>query len=342
MLVYHVIEHTAWAGFPVAGGHTWWRIGWMGVDLFFVLSGFVIFLSANGLYEKLGNNWWRTYAIHRFVRIAPLYFLTLLVFLFLISPGLLFLPADNLLFQLFSHAAFLHNLFPSTHGAINGANWSIGVEVQFYIFVFLFFNWLRQASAVRVLITLCAVASIWKLAVFLLLPDALVSQRWFLTTQLPGVLDEFAFGIVACKLILGRKQSAERLGAKNSLFLALSGGSVWLMLSLFWAIGAYWESVWAVAFFRILMGLVGALLILAAIGLPESWPFKINRPLDYLGEISYGVYLWHLPVILSLKRLDLPAGGTFLAVTIISSVVLAGFSYHMFERPWVVKGRQYA
>lgn len=40
VLVYHVIEHFHWTAFPTEGLLSWFRIGWMGVDLFFVISGF--------------------------------------------------------------------------------------------------------------------------------------------------------------------------------------------------------------------------------------------------------------------------------------------------------------
>ena len=341
VLVYHVIEHTHWNDFPAQGFNFWWRIGWMGVDLFFVISGFVIFLSANALYDKYGENWRRVYSVHRLARIAPLYFLTLAIFWCLISPELLLLPWKDLLFQLITHALFIHNLFPSTQGAINGVNWSIGVEMQFYVFVLLAFNWLRRASPGMVLFVLCGVASLWKFGLFLLFPDATVAQRWFMTIQLPGTLDEFGFGIAACKLMMShRRELPALINPWQRLGLMILGVS--MMLFLFLQVGQYWDSLWVVTFFRIIMGLAGALLILAATAYPERVPFHLLRPLDYLGEISYGIYLWHLPVILSLQRLNLPAGSQFLTLTIIVTILLAALSYHLLERPWLMKGRTYA
>ena len=51
VVVYHVIVHSNWEGYPIAGPLVAFRIGWYGVDLFFVISGFVIAYSALILYR---------------------------------------------------------------------------------------------------------------------------------------------------------------------------------------------------------------------------------------------------------------------------------------------------
>ncbi len=339
VLVYHVIEHTDWVTFPIKGVNVWWRIGWMGVDLFFILSGFLIYLSAHILKERYGQSWGRIYVAHRFARIAPLYFLTLLVFSVLILPALLFLPPVELALQFFTHVFFIHNLLPSTHGAINGVTWSIGVEMQFYVFIFLSLGWLQRVSIGRVLIVLCSVACLWKATIFLFFP---AEQRWFLTTQLPGTLDEFAFGIAACKLILDRKLTAAPTWMHSWWRIIVAFTSLWLMFTLFWMEGDYWNNPWMVIFFRILMAFSGAALILAVITIPEHWWIASSKPFDYLGKISYGIYLWHLPVILSLKTLDLAAGVPYLTAVIVGTLLLAAFSYHMLESPWVERARRAA
>ena len=81
VVIYHVIEHYKWTGFPTSGMLVWFRIGWIGVDLFLVISGFVISLSVHSLMEHLGYvQFLTTFARRRFSRIMPLYYSTCVIF----------------------------------------------------------------------------------------------------------------------------------------------------------------------------------------------------------------------------------------------------------------------
>lgn len=134
VLIYHVIEHFNWHAFPSSGPMFWFRIGWVGVDLFFVISGFVITLSAIRLYKKMPDFYHGIFIKRRLLRIAPLYYLTLFCFIVFVSPTLLWVDFyENLGLHLF----FIHNLSPEFQGAINGVNWSIAVEMQFYLIMLL-------------------------------------------------------------------------------------------------------------------------------------------------------------------------------------------------------------
>jgi peptidoglycan/LPS O-acetylase OafA/YrhL len=92
-----------------------------------------------------------------------------------------------------------------------------------------------------------------------------------------------------------------------------------------------------VTFFRTPLALAGALLLLIACCLGGPVWLRVTRPLRYLGTISYGIYLWHLPVILSLKRINGLAPGTALSLTIALAIVLAAISWHFFEKPLIAR-----
>src|SRR5690606_25414838 len=131
VVVYRVVEVGQWREFPITGWALWFRIGWIGVDLFFVISGFVITLSAVSAYRRIGSSFIRHYLRHRWLRIATLYFCTILAYVWLVSPEILLIGARSTFTHLTSHALFLHNLHPSTYGSINGPNWSVALEMQF-------------------------------------------------------------------------------------------------------------------------------------------------------------------------------------------------------------------
>ena len=89
VLVYHVIELFPWQTFPVTGLLVWFRIGWLGVDLFFVISGFVITLALSQLFEQQRTDFYSIYLRRRLARIAPLYLLTGFFFVLFCAPSLL-------------------------------------------------------------------------------------------------------------------------------------------------------------------------------------------------------------------------------------------------------------
>lgn len=127
--------HPEWAG----GGlwldlsnitRTWFiaspaSIGWVGVSVFFVVSGFCIHLSHQNGYA------WSEFFRRRVFRIYPAYILVILAML----PWFPSSPLEESVpkwFQAATHLLGIHNLFEATHLGINPAFWSIGVEIQLY------------------------------------------------------------------------------------------------------------------------------------------------------------------------------------------------------------------
>jgi peptidoglycan/LPS O-acetylase OafA/YrhL len=65
--------------------------------------------------------------------------------------------------------------------------------------------------------------------------------------------------------------------------------------------------------------------------------FKITAPLRYLGTISYGIYLWHLPVLLSLKELEWASKINFALCTLALTILCAALSWSFFEKLFLKK-----
>ena len=102
--------------------------GFIGVSIFFFISGFCIHLS----HARSKRQEYKVFFVRRFFRIYPPYFLALCFFAFAFSYTKLqsFSPIN--IFQFLSHALMIHNLDHRSFYGINGAFWSIGVEVQLY------------------------------------------------------------------------------------------------------------------------------------------------------------------------------------------------------------------
>lgn len=340
VLVYHVIELSAWKDFPISGPLVWFRLGWMGVDLFFVISGMVIGLSAFKILDKnTHKEFWITFLKNRILRIAPLYLLTLLIFSTLVMPSLLF---ERFLINSISHLLFIHNLHPSLTGAIDGPNWSVAVEMQFYILMVFLSPWLREAKIYKIIALFLTVALFWKYLVVILMNPAASEETFKIfhySTQLPGILDEFLMGILLARFFRSNYYTQLNLffSDKTFLRLVLLFASIiffYLPWTIFWQQSNYWNNPLMIIFFRTLLAFAFSLIIFSICFLPSNNFINfILKPFRYLGKISYGVYLWHLIVILSLQRVGWLTPLKLLIMTVIITFIFASWSWFFFEKP---------
>lgn len=343
VVAYHVIEHFGWADFAHEGPLVWFRIGWMGVDLFFVISGFVIALSAFALLDRMqGWTFAREFAGRRLRRIAPLHYLTCLVFIIFVAPEIL--GYGNLGQNLLSHVLFLHNLKTDFAGAINGPNWSVAIEVQFYLLILVLAPVLRGCRWWLIPLVAVPIAWAWRSGAVAMVPiDDTVGPyfRFWASTQLPGTLDQFAVGVLLARFIRwgGPARALPQLGAalRATLAIGLAAAMIWAMLATFWPHASYWDVPAMVVFWRTFAAMAFGAVVLAACALNFGWLIRLSTPLRYLGTISYGIYLWHLGVLLSVKRTGLFTEDHALIVITLLTLILAAGSWHFFEKPLLAR-----
>jgi len=312
------------------------------VDIFFVISGFVIALTLFSEMEIKGRVDNQRYIKRRIFRIAPLHYLTCLLFMVMVVPNLLI---DNVVPNVLSHLFFFHNFWPSLHGAVNGSNWSVATEVQFYLFILLTVSWMYKASIWRLALILISISWIWRILVlFLMETNGMESGHltFIYTTQLPGMLDEFGLGIILARLLLLKK--FQRIINQRWALILFSCVTVLLIVvtqNIYWSQANYWSNHLMVVGFKTLLGLSAMSLLLTFVIIPDDQRVSnLLYPLRYLGTISYGIYLWHLPVLLSIKKITWLSNREALVYIIVVTIVLSVLSWHYFEKPFIARAKR--
>ncbi len=343
VLMYHVTVHGRWQRSSETGLWLLWGRGFAGVDLFLVISGFVIALTALNSHAERGSAFRADFARRRFWRIAPLYYLTSLVFLVLVQPVLMTIPWGALALHVGSHFFFVHNLYAETHGSINGVSWSVALEMQFYLLMLLATPWIARAPAGRTLLMVALFALGYRYLSTVIWPPIQTRPivQFIYVTQLPGVIDEFACGIFVALTV--HRQQGFLLRHLQAGWMNFAG---WVLIALpFLLLAAfldkaylYWNELPMILGWRVLVSLGFTALLAAALVFPWA-SLRLLAPLRYLGQISYGLYLWHMPVIVVLNsRLPDLTGYRFLACVSFGSIALASFTWHWFERPCIERG----
>jgi exopolysaccharide production protein ExoZ len=304
----------------------------VGVDLFFVISGFIIFHSSRK-YEGTPHPS-RTFFAHRIARLVPLYWLCTALFLSVavFKKSLGFAQADefpSLLAIISSLVFFPFNAHPLSNGLafpVYNLGWTLNYEMYFYALFALCLGHSHSRSAWRILAGLCCIVIFG----FIFSPDLLPFSFW----SQPIIL-EFGAGIV-----IG---VAYRQGVSLQLpvRLGLIGSGLLLLLVLPFGAPADIEGTNLNDFVRVYTWGVPAALIIAGAALgPDvkagSW---LSVPIE-IGNASYSLYLVHPFVIFVLSLMFRRLGllnfvplPIFVGLVIVFAPLVAVISYRLFERP---------
>ena len=294
--------------------------GLLGVDLFFVLSGFLITSILLAERAQTGAISLGAFYRRRALRLLPALVFMLSVYL---AATALFAP-DRLGSGLAAAGfgiAYLANI--AQMGGLFEAEelrplWSLATEEQFYLLwppLLAILLALRASYRVlaTVLVGLALVSVAWRIA---LLADGASFDRLWVGPDTH--VDPILIGCVAGVLYTSGKLPRVRFGD-----LALVVGASIVAMSAWFA----YETQVLVTFFAICSGVV----VLSAASTRPWWFTSVLelRPLRYIGTISYGLYLWHVPVLAAV-------GGTLGPPV---ALVVAAFSYRYVEQPFLRRKR---
>ena len=317
---------------------------WLGVDLFFVLSGFLI---TGILYQAKGSPlFFRSFYGRRVLRIFPLYY-GFLVFALVAFP--LWLPTEstrNLLDHQGWYWSYLSNVYVAREGwqepSHLGHLWSLAIEEQFYLL------WPLAVWALdrKWLIRLAVACFVGALVLRYARPFGLDGLDAYVL--LPTRMDSLAAGAFLALVIRGERGAAV-LGRWPQVAAAIS----------FTVVAALYASDGRLSFEEPLVAVIGYTFIAAgfaaliAMAITASSGARLRRalsalPLVFLGKYSYGLYVVHVPIILFLHdaglratqfpRLfgsSLPGVVVFSAVGGLLSLAVAVAIYHAWEAPFL-------
>ena len=327
------------------GGSGWLSGGFVGVDVFFVLSGFLV--TQLLLRDVVGSGrvgLGRFYA-RRFRRLLPAAFVVLvvsgLVFSALASPVEVADAVGGF------RAAFLYvtNWFfiresADYFGADLGTNpvlhfWSLAVEEQFYLVWPLLLGglWAVAGRFGR---------GRWRVVRGVVAAGAVVSLVWAWSLRGSDPIrayygtDARAYQLMAGALLALTPGLVGRLGVR------FAGVARWVgLVGLVGLVGAASSWVEVDAIERGIVVTVVTVVVLvcleAGAGGPLWWGLS-RDPVVYLGKVSYGTYLWHWPVILVIDRSFDLSPVTTIGVTVLVATALASLSFQLLEHPIRVSG----
>ncbi|MDB6019018.1 MAG: putative acyltransferase [Pedosphaera sp.] len=320
--------------------------GWMGVPVFFVLSGFLISEPFFRQRKKNEDSWHVSgYALRRMGKIMPPFYLSVVVLTIFYSIH-------------FSNLAYLKSGFLSAIGLLdlipsglrlNGSYWSLVVETQFYVILPLLFLLTKGFKINKttgllffllLLIPFIARQLSWPVG-SPTLPEA---TAFSLVARFPCQLDYFAFGVLFSGLFTSLEPVRDKVGSLGSLGyagVALFGLTLWLWMSWSRQFNLHSSpSCWSTEIFHFLPA-TSAFFLLFFVFDPASFGnrFLSCSPLRFIGIISYEWFLLHQPVIFFFKELLPKSNGNLIIYSLRTFMPLAlsfGLSvliYHFFSLP---------
>ena len=350
VVLYHAVDKTEkvlpnnFLQYPIRVVQSASSFGYIGVFLFFVISGFCIHLQwararSQGLEPdiRFGAFWKR-----RIRRLYPPYVITLILFFLLAAATTGIVLSRFFFYDLVMHLLMLHNLDPNTCYTISGVFWTLAIEEQLYLAYFLLL-FIRVRWGWGVTIAVCLLARVgWMvfghvvwvgIGVGIPVPEAAASH-WF-TWALGAIGVEVMFGLVklrgwsrdlrlATVLIVGASAlSSYRPFINKDTFLHQAS---WFSIHPLWGLG----------FFIVVNRTVLA---------EDSWVRQVKLPsmisvLSTLGIFSYSIYLTHELVIMQSWRWTIASWlqvVNVFVVTIPATIMFAWVFFWFCEKPFMVK-----
>jgi peptidoglycan/LPS O-acetylase OafA/YrhL len=324
---FHALQWSRWGNLPFI------RFGYLGVPIFFVLSGFLIGGILLDLKDKtepgfgLGAKL-KTFYIRRALRIFPVYYLFIGILAVLLA---LSGRTDSVAKEsFFWHLSYLTNFRSFAVGMDSireGHFWSLAVEEHFYMLAPLVVLLVTPRTLVRLLASVIVGVALARMAIY---RSGSSRDFWVLS---PMQFDLLGLGIATA--IIERKGRFLGVGPRGLRLIGILGALFFVAFIAQFYRPLHGYGVYFATFGPLSLGLATAALVLTLWQRPTWLPSRLLslRPFAYLGQISYGLYLFH-PNCLGWSA---TYWGTFnLKNTVAGLAITVGvamLSWHLFEKP---------
>lgn len=325
-----IFRHITWPSIPFLN-----RIGWAGVDLFFVLSGYLVTSLLLAEYQKTSTVNIQRFLIRRAFKIYPAHYV-------MIITTIISFPIINLFFPIqigYGDHPFIGEFFYLQNyiGALWNHTWSLAVEEHFYIllciFVFVF---------VRTKLIQQGTALAWIFALLLLLILVLRITHSYDTTSIAFLshfrMDSLMFGSVIAYFLSFRAEQSSAFVNKHTKLLMFMA-TLLLMPILFLHPWSTFMLTYGLTLTYIGFGLLVVLIVVYA---DSASMVKISklifvRQMANVGFYSYSIYLWHMFVIrffsLLQKNLTFIHNSVFVILTLAFAIVVGIVMAKLVELP---------
>ena len=266
--------------------------GSLGVQIFFVLSGFLIYNLSVREIEKTGKFNWKQFYIRRVLRIFPCFYTYIGTLSLLIGIGTIVLTWQMVIsaatFTLNYRHIWDHTIEVYDYVVI-GHYWTLALEEQFYLAWPLLILLLNKRRLLPVLLAIMALAPFIRTACYFLTPGS----RGQIGMMFHTGFDSIAAGVLLGELLrrASSKKWLEGLASKRAFVL----GTLVFLLFLSPLLGERFRGAYGITVGKSLELFCLCIVITAAVSFPRTLLFRfLNwRPLAYVGVLSYSLYVWN-------------------------------------------------
>jgi peptidoglycan/LPS O-acetylase OafA/YrhL len=334
--VFRYVPAESAAGTIIGVTGLWWN----GVDLFFVLSGFLI--GGILIDARESPRYYRTFYARRAFRILPLYFAV--VAIVMITSGVV--PPLLPRFPWLAYLTLTQNFWAAATGSFGmvwlSPAWSLAIEEQFYLVAPALIRWTSRKRLKQILVATLLGAPLARVLFLVLLPHGAMVDHVLMFTR----ADSLMIGMGAA-IIVRDKTLLRRLEASPGVLIAIAlaaAAGVALFTWREWNFGSWQIATMGYSIHGLLFGSLLLLTVTQSNG--RLAHLLSNKLLGFFGRRAYGIYLLHVPALYvtflirdgSVPRLRTATDFGLAVGSAALSVAVASISWRYFEKPLISRG----